>query len=115
MMMMMYDDDDDALLMISSSSLFILLSLHIRVPSTYIPLHPSIYLAHCYTSTPYSTPSSLHPHDHHQIHFMDPEDLLAQTPQRTAGLIEIPGLGEHFQDNRLALELLANHSLSFRY
>jgi hypothetical protein len=46
---------------------------------------------------------------------MDPEDLLAQTPQRTAGLIEIPGLGEHFQDNRLALELLANHSLSFRY
>ena len=47
---------------------------------------------------------------------MDPEDLLAQTPQKTAGgLIEIPGLGEHFQENRMALELLANHSLSFRY
>lgn len=43
---------------------------------------------------------------------MDPEDLLQQGLNH--GLLPIDTLSQHFQENVLTLELLANHSLSFR-
>ena len=45
---------------------------------------------------------------------MDPEDLLQQERPETESLQNIDAISQHLEENALALELLANHSLSFR-